>query len=1217
MTDAPVSDGPVATHARPHRPKPRSVLILGSGPVVIGQAAEFDYAGTQACRALRAEGVRTILVNSNPATIMTDPTVADAVYLEPLTVDAIEAVIAREKPEGLLAGLGGQTALNLATALAEAGVLDRHNVRLLGTPLEAIRMAEDREAFRDLLDRIDQPYAPSFIVEGPDEAARHASAEAALADIGLPAIIRPAFTLGGTGGGIVGTEEAYWERVRAGLRASPIKQVMIERCLVGWQEIEYEVMRDAEDTCIAVCSMENVDPLGVHTGDSIVVAPVQTLTDQVHQRLRSAALAIIRALGVEGGCNVQFALSPDSTEYAVIEVNPRVSRSSALASKATGYPIARVAAQIAAGRTLADIPNVVTGTTVAAFEPALDYVVVKLPRFPFDKFPTADRRLGSQMKATGEVMAIDRTFGAALNKALRGLEQAGAGPLGEDPSWRPTFDYLAAVYAGAGARRRGRGRRRRHPLDRRARRRLREHPLRAAVRRPDRAPPVRGAVGLAAVAGPRAAPARRRPGDDPRGHRDLAVVPRRDGPQRRTGSGRACAGPRIADPEDADGAQLLATAKRAGFADRDLAVLAGVGEGEIRTTRGTLRLEPGYAMVDTCAAEFAAETPYFYSTYASAGSPPEAPPVQRPAALVIGSGPVRIGQGIEFDYCAVQAADVLRREGWSAVMVNSNPETVSTDFDASTRLYFEPLDAESVLSIVTFENGAAGLGTSHPDDTHGIDVAGVIDGGRTGASPGGRPAGYGSLPAVVAFGGQTPLNLAAPLVRAGVPLLGSSLEAIDQAEERTRFSALLDRLGIPQPEGGMAESIEEALTLAERIGYPVIVRPSFVIGGLAIDFAYSPEDLARHLAAAAVVDPDRPVRIDRFLEGIEVDVDAVCDGKGVLIPGLLEHVERAGVHSGDSIGVFPPQHVAEGDRDLIVWTMERICLALGARGLVNAQFIVREDGVYLIEVNPRASRTVPFLSKVTGVPMVELAVRISLGATLAELGWATGLRPDPTFVAVKAPAFSTAKLKGVDPSVGPFMQSTGEVIGIADDPRVAMAKALTGASLVPPRTAEAEGEAPLALLSIADRDKWGLLDLARALDVAGYRLAATAGTRAVLLEAGFEAAPVAKLGAEPAPGEAGILELIADGHVRLVVNTPTPRSGAVRDAADIRHAAIAEGVLCLTAIETGGRRGRGARPRHRRRDRQGPPDHGLGADGRGAGRGRSLGYRGRSRLTRP
>src|SRR4051794_32186763 len=1128
---------------------PASVLILGSGPVVIGQAAEFDYAGTQACRALRAEGVRTILVNSNPATIMTDPQVADAVYLEPLTVAAVESVIAAERPEGLLAGLGGQTALNLATALADEGVLQRYGVRLLGTPLEAIRMAEDREAFRDLLDRMGQPYAPSAIVEGASPVARQESADTALATIGLPAIVRPAFTLGGTGGGIVETEDQYRERIRAGLRASPIGQVMVERCLVGWQEIEYEVMRDADDTCIAVCSMENVDPLGVHTGDSIVVAPVQTLTDQVHQRLRSAALAIIRALGVEGGCNVQFALSPDAKDYAVIEVNPRVSRSSALASKATGYPIARVAAQIAAGRRLAEIPNVVTGTTVAAFEPALDYVVVKLPRFPFDKFPSADRRLGSQMKATGEVMAIDRTFGAALNKALRGIEQAGAGPLAEDASWMPTIDYLAAVYGAADE----------GPED------VRpdgfdefdgfDDAANTVVRWVDE----RGeACESTRFAERSAAPIVLRRFLEPSDSRLWRVIAllRRHVPQsvvqRATGiapwflaeMGRNVAieaevramGTRLVDIHDEQAVDLLVAAKRAAFADRDLAALSGTDEGDIRRAREAIGLTPGFAMVDTCAAEFAAETPYFYSTFASAGSPPEAPPAPRPGALVIGSGPVRIGQGIEFDYCAVQAADVLRREGWSAVMVNSNPETVSTDFDASTRLYFEPLDAESVRSIIEFESG--------------------------GPLPGDDP-----LPAVVAFGGQTPLNLAGPLVATGVPLLGSSLEAIDQAEERVRFAALLDRLGIPQPEGGMAESIEEALTLAERIGYPVIVRPSFVIGGLAIDFAYSPEDLVRHLAAAAVVDPDRPVRVDRSLEGIEVDIDAVCDGTAVLIPGLLEHVERAGVHSGDSIAVFPPQHVSDGDIGLIVSTMERICLALGATGLVNAQFIVREDGVYLIEVNPRASRTVPFLSKVTGVPMVELAVRIALGATLASLGWEPGLRATPGFVAVKAPAFSTAKLKGVDPSVGPFMQSTGEVIGIAEDPRVAMAKALTGASLIPPRPGP--GEAPLALLSIADRDKGGLEALAVALVRAGYGIAATAGTRASLAAVGIDAAPVAKLGEAPVPGEAGIIELIASGSVRLVVNTPTPRSGAVRDAADIRHAAIAEGVLCLTAIETG------------------------------------------------
>jgi len=1122
--------------------RPASVLIIGSGPVVIGQAAEFDYAGTQACRALRAEGIRTILVNSNPATIMTDPDVADAVYLEPLTVGAIEAVIARERPEGLLAGLGGQTGLNLAMDLAKAGILDRHGVRLLGTPLRAIEMAEDREAFRDLLDRIGQPYAPSAIVMGGTDAERVAAADRALAQIGLPAIVRPAFTLGGTGGGIVESETQYRDRVRSGLRASPIGQVMVEKCLVGWQEIEYEVMRDADDTCIAVCSMENVDPLGVHTGDSIVVAPVQTLSDQVHQRLRTAALAIIRALGVEGACNVQFALSPDSSEYAVIEVNPRVSRSSALASKATGYPIARVAAQIAVGRRLAEIPNVVTGTTVAAFEPALDYVVVKLPRFPFDKFPTADRSLGSQMKATGEVMAIDRTFGSALNKALRGLEQAGAGPLAEDPAWARTVGYLAAVLGRDAAT---------------------GEPMGAAET--EDAAPIRWTDehGRACESTRHAersnAPIVLRrflaPADD-RLWRVLALLRRGVSEAQvalATGIntwflaelGRSvaleaevrAAGARLADPADREAVVLLATLKRAGFGDRELAGLAGVEQAALRAARLALGLIPGFAMVDTCAAEFAAETPYFYSTYAAAGSTPEAPPVPRPAALIIGSGPVRIGQGIEFDYCAVQAADTLRRAGWSAVMINSNPETVSTDFDASTRLYFEPLDEESVRSVIDAET-----------------------------APGGE-----ILPAFVAFGGQTPLNLAAGLTAGGVPLLGSDLDTIDQAEERVRFSALLDRLGIPQPDGGMAHSFEEALTLAERIGYPVIVRPSFVIGGLAIDFCYSPDDLARQLAAATVVDPDRPVRIDRYLEGTEVDVDAVSDGRSVLIPGLLEQVERAGVHSGDSVGVFPPQTVSEGDQALIVATMERVALALGARGLVNAQFIVRDDGVYLIEVNPRASRTVPFMSKVTGVPLVELAVRIALGATLQDLGWPGGLVPPPPFVAVKAPAFSTAKLRGVDPSLGPFMQSTGEVIGIHRDVQVAIAKALQGASLVPPRAAAGAGAAvPLALLSIGDRDKAAIPALAAALATAGYALAATSGTHDVLARAGFGATRVAKLGetADADSGRPGILELIRSGSVRLVVNTPTPRSGAVRDAAEIRHAAVAEGILCLTAVET-------------------------------------------------
>ena len=1144
MSNDPVIPGDAA-RARP--PKPGSVLIIGSGPVVIGQAAEFDYAGTQACRALHAEGVRTILVNSNPATIMTDPTVADTVYLEPLTVAAIEAVIARERPDGLLAGLGGQTALNLAMALARAGVLERHGVRLLGTPLRAIEMAEDREKFRDLLDRLGQPYAPSAIVGGATDAERAASSNRALEEIGLPAIIRPAFTLGGTGGGIVETEVDYRERVRAGLRASPIGQVMVEQCLVGWQEIEYEVMRDHEDTCIAVCSMENVDPLGVHTGDSIVVAPVQTLPDPVHQRLRSAALAIIRGLGVEGGCNVQFALSPDSLDYAVIEVNPRVSRSSALASKATGYPIARVAAQIAIGRTLAEIPNVVTGTTVAAFEPALDYLVVKLPRFPFDKFPRADRTLGSQMKATGEVMAIDRTFGAALNKALRGLEQAGAGPLAEDSAWTSTLAYLAAALGGAdtgGAESAG------------------------FLDLPDEAGSVirwidenGEACESTRLAQRTAAPIvlRRFLGpSDNRLWRILSLLRRRlpeaaivtatginpwfvaelgrsvalEGRLREAGPALLTAGPRPdGTPADPAMATLLATAKRASLGDREIAALVGVAEPEIAATRRSLGLVPGFSMVDTCAAEFAAETPYFYATYAAAGSAPEAPPVTRPAALVIGSGPVRIGQGIEFDYCAVRAAESLRSLGWQAVMVNSNPETVSTDFDASSRLYFEPLDVESISEVIAAET----------------------------------PAGATPLPAFVQFGGQTPLNLAGSLATAGVALLGASLETIDQAEDRIRFSALVERLGIPQPEGGMARSIDEAEALADQVGYPVIVRPSFVIGGLAIDFAYSRDDLVAQLAAATVVDPDRPVRIDRYLEGIEVDVDAVADGETVLIPGLLEQVERAGVHSGDSVGVFPPQTVSEADQALIVASMDRIARALGVRGLVNAQFIVRDDGVYLIEVNPRASRTVPFISKVTGVPLVDLAVRVALGQTLRGNGWPNGLLPPPPFVAVKAPAFSTTKLRGVDPSLGPFMQSTGEVIGIHADVRVATAKALLAASLVPPRPGPA---GDLALLSVADRDKPLVPALATALARAGYRFAATSGTRATLTRLGWAAEAVSKLGEPAAPGEIPILDLIASGRVRLVVNTPTPRSGPVRDAADIRLATIAEGVLCLTAMET-------------------------------------------------
>ena len=1109
----------------------RSVLIIGSGPVIIGQAAEFDYAGTQACRALREEGIRTILLNSNPATIMTDPGVADAIYLEPLTVASVERILELERPDGILPGIGGQTGLNLAMDVARAGVLERTGVRLLGTPIEAIEMAEDRERFRDLLDTIGQPYAPSAIVEGESEEERTAATQRAFEAIGTPAIVRPAFTLGGTGGGIVDTREAFFERCRTGMRLSPIGQVMAERYLTGWQEIEYEVMRDAAGTCIAVCSMENVDPLGVHTGDSAVVAPVQTLPDPVHQRLRTAALDIIRALGVEGGCNVQFALSPDASEYAVIEVNPRVSRSSALASKATGYPIARVAAQIAVGRRLDEIPNAITGNTVAAFEPALDYVVVKLPRFPFDKFPRAERELGSQMKATGEVMAIERTFGAALNKALRGLEQAGAGFLTEDPAWFGTLEVLAGWAAG--------GRHGEHAA-------IPERPLSHEEAFAD---VLMDGDGLVVEGGPDAVPAARatlmerflKPSDS-RLWRLLALLRRGVAAadlQRVTGMAPWFLSEmeRLTDLEQRMRAvgrdlsdELLVLAKRACFGDHDIAAVTGLTPAEVTEHRHAMGLRPGYAMVDTCAAEFEAETPYFYATSAAAGSEPEAPPVERPAALVIGSGPVRIGQGIEFDYCAVQAAQTLREDGGRAVMVNSNPETVSTDFDASSRLYFEPLDAESVLEVIDAET---------------------------------RP-GEERLPALIQFGGQTPLNLAQTLEEGSVPLPGISVDAIDRAEDRTRFANMIEALGIPQPRGGIATSLDEALAVAEQIGYPVLVRPSFVIGGLAIDFCYGPDDRARQLAAATVITEERPVRIDGDLEGLEGDVDAVPDGTDVLIPGLMEHVERAGVHSGDSVAFFPPQQLSDVDQGLIVDTMRRICLAAGVRGLVNAQFIVREDGVYVLEVNPRASRTVPFLSKVTAVPMVALATRVAGGASLAELGWSDGLLPAPPLVAVKAPVFSTAKLRGVDPSLGPGMQSTGEVIGLHRDPRVALAKSLLAAALRPPLPGP---EGACVLISVAPRDEERIGELAAALANAGYRFVATPGTARALRHLGYEVREVAMAGdteSELPP----ILDEIASGGISFIVNTPMPRSGAVLDAAAVRHAAVAESILCMTTMDT-------------------------------------------------
>jgi carbamoyl-phosphate synthase large subunit len=1003
--------------AAPEPEKPRKVLIIGSGPIVIGQAAEFDYAGTQACKALREEGVETVLVNSNPATIMTDEEVADRVYIEPLTLEALEKVIERERPDGLLPTLGGQSGLNLAMELHAAGVLQRFGVRFLGADAEVIRRAEDREAFKQLLSEIGEPVPTSRVCQSLDEALDFA------AEFGLPLVVRPAYTLGGTGGGFV-TSEAELERVvEGGLAASPIGQVLVERSLWGWKEIEYEVMRDAADTCITVCNMENLDPMGVHTGDSIVVAPAQTLSDRDHQMLRAAALRIIRALRLEGGCNIQFALDPASSKYQVIEVNPRVSRSSALASKATGYPIARVAAKVAVGRRLEEIRNEVTGRTYAAFEPALDYVVVKIPRWPFDKFPGADRRLGTQMKSTGEVMAIERTFEAALAKALRSLEQRVPAPsdlddpaLIEVPNDRRLFALIHALGRGA----------------------------------------------------------------DPQ---ELA---------RRSGI----------DPWFLERIQAMASQA---------------------PVEGPLT----YKLVDTCAAEFEAVTPYYYSCHEEESEALAAP---GRSALVIGSGPIRIGQGIEFDYCSVHAAWALRESGVRAIMANSNPETVSTDFDTSDRLYFEPLDLEATLSVVATERAAG---------------------------------------AVVQFGGQTAVNLAAPLAEAGVAVLGSSVEAIDLAEDRRRFAAALEAIGIPQPIGDTTTSVEEALAIAERVGYPVLVRPSYVLGGRAMEIVRDADEMRRYMKWATDALPRGSVLVDKYLLGVEVEVDAVSDGETVVIPGVMQHVERAGVHSGDSYAVYPAPGLESWEQAEIVDYTMRIARHLDLKGLVNVQYVVHRGRVYVLEVNPRASRTVPMLSKVTGVPMVNLATRVMLGQRLANLGWSSGLLPARPLVAVKAPVFSMSKLSAVDSYLGPEMKSTGEVMGVDGTLAAALRKAFLAAGMTLPRGGR-------ALLTIADADKPEMFPIVSRLTQLGYQVLATSGTAAALRRAGFSPREVGKIG----EGKS-VVDVINAGEVDLVINTMSGTNGTsgangaaaggrpvMKDGFEIRRAAVERRIPCLTSLDT-------------------------------------------------
>jgi carbamoyl-phosphate synthase large subunit len=928
---------------------PRKVLVIGSGPIVIGQAAEFDYAGVQACLALRGEGVETILVNSNPATVMTDPDVGGTVVIGPLTVDHLERVIEAHRPDALLPTLGGQTGLNLAVALDDAGILQRYDVRVLGTPLAAVRAAEDRGGFRELVTRIGEPVPESAVVETVEDGLRFVD------ELGAPVVVRPAFTLGGGGGGFASTPEEARVRLATGLAASPIGQVLVERSLLGWYEIEFEVLRDASDTAIAICGMENLDPMGVHTGDSIVVAPIQTLSDPVVQRLRRCALKIVRELRLEGGCNVQLAVRPDGGDYRVIEVNPRVSRSSALASKATGYPIARVAALIALGKRLHELPNPATGSGSAAFEPALDYVVVKLPRWPFDKFPDADRTLGIQMKATGEAMAIDREFGTALLKAIRSLEPRGHGWLWEDAAWglshRPPDDLASFL----------------EPTDTRLWRMvsLLRHGWTDAAG-------LSGATGIAPWFSERLA-------ELVEHERSLVGMP-------------------------------LLEAKQRGFGDADIASLSGVPAVAVRRARVRAGIRPAYRRVDTCAGEFPAETPYFYSSHTTSEV---APPTDRRSVIVVGSGPIRIGQGIEFDYCSVRAAWAIREMGLDAVVINNNPETVSTDYDACSRLYFEPLDAESVLDVIDHERALTG------EPPH----------------------------VVLTFGGQTAIDLAKELAYADVPIAGLTAQAIELTEDRERFATLLDELAIEGPRGELASDEATLRSVVAELGLPVIVRPSWVIGGRGIAVLRGEADVTDLLGTEI----GWPLRVDPMIEGVELDVDVISDGQNWCVPGILEQLDPPGVHSGDSVAVLPPQRISRHVQEAAAETAGRIALRLGVRGILNVQMIVADDRVVVIEANPRASRTVPIVAKATGRDVVAAAVRCALGANLAEAGWRPGLAPDAPLVAVKTPIGSLWRLPGVDAALGPEMRSTGEVLGLAPDYAGALAAAAAAALAHAPR----------------------------------------------------------------------------------------------------------------------------------------------------------------------
>ena len=1040
----------------PKNPNVKKVMVIGSGPIVIGQAAEFDYAGTQACRSLKEEGIEVVLVNSNPATIMTDRDIADKVYIEPLTTKVLEQIIEKEKPDSILPTLGGQAGLNLGMELEESGFLASHHIKLLGTTAATIRKAEDRQAFKDTMEKIGEPCAASLVVENVEDGVAFTNT------IGYPVVLRPAYTLGGSGGGIAHNQLELEEILENGLRLSRVGQVLVERCIAGWKEIEYEVMRDSAGNCITVCNMENIDPVGVHTGDSIVVAPSQTLSDKEYQMLRTSALNIISELNITGGCNVQFALHPTSFEYCVIEVNPRVSRSSALASKATGYPIAKVAAKIALGYTLDEIKNAITGKTYASFEPTLDYCVVKMPRLPFDKFITAKRTLTTQMKATGEVMSICTNFEGALMKAIRSLEQ--------HVDCLRSYDFSE--------------------LDREA-----------LLRRMQKVDDQRIYVIAEAL----------RKGID---YDTIYEITRID----RWFIDKIAV---LVEMEHALETQpltleLLKKAKRLEFPDSVIARLVGIEESAVKQMRYGNHVTASFKMVDTCAAEFEASTPYYYSCYDGENEAVETNPPKK--VLVLGSGPIRIGQGIEFDYCSVHATWAFSKAGYETIIVNNNPETVSTDFDIADKLYFEPLTPEDVENIVNIEK---------PDG------------------------------AVVQFGGQTAIKLTESLMKMGVPILGTKAEDVDAAEDRELFDKILEKTQIPRAAGGTVYTAEEAKAVANRLGYPVLVRPSYVLGGQGMQIAISDEEIEEFMEIINRIAQDHPILVDKYLQGKELEVDAVCDGTHILIPGIMEHIERTGVHSGDSISVYPAHTISTKVKETIAEYTRRLAKALHVKGLINIQFIAVGEEVFVIEVNPRSSRTVPYISKVTGIPIVDLAAEVIIGKTIRELGYEPGLQKEAAYVAIKMPVFSFEKIRGAEISLGPEMKSTGECLGIAKTFNEALYKAFLGAGIDLPRHKR-------MIITVKDADKGEAIEIGRRFEKLGYTIYATRSTAKALNDAGVKAKKVNKIQQESPT----VMDLILGHKIDLVIDTPTQGRDKSRDGFLIRRTSIETGVNCITALDT-------------------------------------------------